>query len=382
MSSSFARTIFTTLSPYARCGIVYFTVKFMRMNKVKPSSLLKDINSLHFRLVLFIPLIPKKYLNFKIIQNYYNLFYHIQPTKSEEKKMRTSTFLLLVIIFLTINVHYSIIEIQAIENSVEIYSPIQGLYPIGSDLCIKWSFVGYDENKSFKFDSLTLLFFNITAKVFVQLWRIPPDSNAKLVWSVSALLYLDNICFTVTSNWSENDTFYVNLTPKNYPKQEFRAVRGEPRTTPTEKNYPVETSRRMFKTAATSFSAMPIATTYTTTLLIMVISWQQPSTSKNSTSSEKHNATQRLAQFVQEDDSARYVIDSENVICRNPAFNTDFKIEAETGEKEVIGGTGKLSCVKLKELDKAEIFTEMQKLGFFCALAQDPKKNGIECRKI
>ncbi|CAG8843459.1 8643_t:CDS:1, partial [Racocetra persica] len=52
------------------------------------------------------------------------------------------------------------------------------------------------------------------------------------------------------------------------------AVRGEPRTTPTAKNYPVETPRRMFKTAAASYSAMPVATTYTTTLLIMVVSWQ------------------------------------------------------------------------------------------------------------
>ncbi|CAG8743933.1 21998_t:CDS:1, partial [Racocetra persica] len=104
---------------------------------------------------------------------------------------------------------------------------------------------------------------------------------------------------------------------------------------------------------------------------------QQPS--KNSTSSEKHNATQRLAQFVQEDDSARYVIHSENVICRDTALNTGSRIEAEeTSEKEVTGGTGKISCVNLKELDKTEIFAEMQKLGFFCALPQDPKKNGIE----
>ncbi|CAG8587371.1 6054_t:CDS:2, partial [Dentiscutata heterogama] len=92
--------------------------------------------------------------------------------------------------------------IQAFENSVEIYSPTQGWYPIGSDLCIKWSFIGYDGN---------------------------------------------------------------------------RAIRGEPRTTPTAKNYPVETPRRMFKTAATSLSAMPVATAYTTTLLIMVVSWQNPS---------------------------------------------------------------------------------------------------------
>ncbi|CAG8560725.1 8599_t:CDS:2 [Racocetra fulgida] len=104
---------------------------------------------------------------------------------------------------------------------------------------------------------------------------------------------------------------------------------------------------------------------------------QQPSTSENS--SEKHNATQRLAQFVQEDDSAKYVIHSENVICRDNVFNTGSRIEAEeTSEKEVTGGTGKISCVNLKELDKTEIFSEMQKLGFFCALAQDPKKNGID----
>ncbi|RIB25422.1 hypothetical protein C2G38_2165943 [Gigaspora rosea] len=106
---------------------------------------------------------------------------------------------------------------------------------------------------------------------------------------------------------------------------------------------------------------------------------QQPT---NSTSSERHQAIQRLEQFVQEDDSAKYVIYSENVICRNSSFNAGSKVEAETGEKEVTGKTGKLSCVNLKELDKTEIFSKMQKLGFFCVLAEDPKKDGIECRKI
>ncbi|CAG8587352.1 6053_t:CDS:1 [Dentiscutata heterogama] len=112
----------------------------------------------------------------------------------------------------------------------------------------------------------------------------------------------------------------------------------------------------------------------------MFTSNQQSST--NSASSERHQAIQRLEQFVKEDDSAKYVIYSENVICRNSAFNAGSKVEAEISEKEVTGKTGKLSCVNLKELDKTEIFSEMQKLGFFCVLAADPKKDGIECRKI
>ncbi|KAF0441103.1 hypothetical protein F8M41_003950 [Gigaspora margarita] len=103
--------------------------------------------------------------------------------------------------------HRPILKKGAIKTLKFIVHLKRSWYPIGSDLCIKWSYIGYDGN----------------TKAFVQLWKIPSGSNAKLVWSVSALLYFDNICFTVTSNWSENDTFYVNVVPNNQPKQEFHS---------------------------------------------------------------------------------------------------------------------------------------------------------------
>ncbi|RIA87674.1 hypothetical protein C1645_776745 [Glomus cerebriforme] len=82
------------------------------------------------------------------------------------------------------------------------------------------------------------------------------------------------------------------------------------------------------------------------------------------TEAAKKNALTYLEKFVREDDSANYVIDPKNVICRKND-NSD-----------------KVSCVKLNELDEKEIFSQMQKLGFFCALAQDPNQFGIECKKI
>ncbi|CAB4406202.1 unnamed protein product [Rhizophagus irregularis] len=78
----------------------------------------------------------------------------------------------------------------------------------------------------------------------------------------------------------------------------------------------------------------------------------------------KKKALTHLENFVREDDSAKYVIDPKNVVCRKND-NAD-----------------KVSCLKLNELDEKEIFSQMQKLGFYCALAQDPNNIGLECNKV
>ncbi|ORY94853.1 hypothetical protein BCR43DRAFT_494703 [Syncephalastrum racemosum] len=38
-------------------------------------------------------------------------------------------------------------------------------------------------------------------------------------------------------------------------------------------------------------------------------------------------------------------------------------------------------CLKLN-LEYAQMFSEMQKLGFFCALPMDPTKTHMECRRV
>src|ERR1043166_3551069 len=87
--------------------------------------------------------------------------------------------------------------------------------------------------------------------------------------------------------------------------------------------------------------------------------------SENSHAKEgKEKALTYLENFVREDDSAKYVIEPKNVICRK-----DEKAD-------------KVSCVKLNELDEKDIFSQMQKLGFYCALSQDPYQSGMECKKV
>ena len=90
----------------------------------------------------------------------------------------------------------------------------------------------------------------------------------------------------------------------------------------------------------------------------------QSSEVNNHSPEAKKKALMYLENFVREDDSAKYIIDPKNVICRKKD-NVD-----------------KVSCVKLNELDEKEIFSHMQKLGFYCALAQDPNQFGIECKKV
>jgi hypothetical protein len=82
------------------------------------------------------------------------------------------------------------------------------------------------------------------------------------------------------------------------------------------------------------------------------------------TGEDKKKALTHLEKFVREDDSAKYVIDPKNVVCRR-------------NDK-----ADKVSCLKLKELDEKEIFSQMQKLGFYCALTQDPNRIEMECNKV
>ncbi|KAI7876176.1 hypothetical protein K492DRAFT_198674 [Lichtheimia hyalospora FSU 10163] len=42
---------------------------------------------------------------------------------------------------------------------------------------------------------------------------------------------------------------------------------------------------------------------------------------------------------------------------------------------------GQEECLKLS-LEYTEMFSQMQKLGFFCALPMDPKKTHMECTRV
>ncbi|KAG0174118.1 hypothetical protein DFQ28_002758 [Apophysomyces sp. BC1034] len=42
---------------------------------------------------------------------------------------------------------------------------------------------------------------------------------------------------------------------------------------------------------------------------------------------------------------------------------------------------GQEQCVKIN-LEYAQMFSQMQKLGFFCALPMDPTETHMECRRI
>ncbi|RUS20702.1 hypothetical protein BC937DRAFT_94553 [Endogone sp. FLAS-F59071] len=79
-------------------------------------------------------------------------------------------------------------------------------------------------------------------------------------------------------------------------------------------------------------------------------------------SETKTSERKRLDNFVQEMPGAPYNIDQYNsMVCRRLQ-------------------NGNESCVRLK-LEFVEMFDEMQKLGFFCALPTDPKKTHMECQR-
>ncbi|KAI8342608.1 hypothetical protein BC941DRAFT_413283 [Chlamydoabsidia padenii] len=82
-----------------------------------------------------------------------------------------------------------------------------------------------------------------------------------------------------------------------------------------------------------------------------------------STSNEPENELNRLDKFVEKAPGAFYTIDEKgNELCRQL-------------------GDGQQDCIKLK-LEYTEMFSQMQKLGFFCALPMDPTQVHMECRRI
>ncbi|KAI7866196.1 hypothetical protein BDF14DRAFT_1728840 [Spinellus fusiger] len=71
----------------------------------------------------------------------------------------------------------------------------------------------------------------------------------------------------------------------------------------------------------------------------------------------------RLNQFVEKAPQNNYNIDQyKNQLCRQIP-----------GKQE--------ECLKLN-LEFVQMFGEMQKLGFFCALPMDPKKTHMECQRV
>ncbi|KAI8339875.1 hypothetical protein BC941DRAFT_418801 [Chlamydoabsidia padenii] len=82
-----------------------------------------------------------------------------------------------------------------------------------------------------------------------------------------------------------------------------------------------------------------------------------------STPNESETELNRLEKFVGKAPGGFYTIDQkENELCHQL-------------------GNGQKDCVKLK-LEYTEMFSEMQKLGFFCALPMDPTQIHMECRRV
>ncbi|KAI8646327.1 hypothetical protein BD408DRAFT_360114 [Parasitella parasitica] len=86
----------------------------------------------------------------------------------------------------------------------------------------------------------------------------------------------------------------------------------------------------------------------------------------SSENSENNNATDeitRLDNFVKAAPGNEYTIDQkEQTLCR----------QASNGQRD---------CVKLN-LEYTQMFSQMQKLGFFCALPMDPTETYMECRRV
>ncbi|KAG0748057.1 hypothetical protein G6F57_006348 [Rhizopus arrhizus] len=87
------------------------------------------------------------------------------------------------------------------------------------------------------------------------------------------------------------------------------------------------------------------------------------STNNESETNYSSKELDRLDSFVKIAPAAGYTIDQkEQELCRE-------------------GSNGQQECIKLN-LEYTQMFSEMQKLGFFCALPMDPKKTFMECRKV
>ncbi|GAB5589022.1 hypothetical protein Unana1_03922 [Umbelopsis nana] len=78
---------------------------------------------------------------------------------------------------------------------------------------------------------------------------------------------------------------------------------------------------------------------------------------------QKNSEFERLDKFVQQAPAGDYNIDQDkHRICLQL-------------------GNGQEKCVELN-LEATQMFSQMQKLGFFCALPMDPTKTHMECKHV
>ncbi|CEG72246.1 hypothetical protein CU097_015793 [Rhizopus azygosporus] len=87
--------------------------------------------------------------------------------------------------------------------------------------------------------------------------------------------------------------------------------------------------------------------------------------SNNNEAENDHSVKElaRLDSFVNASPGSEYTIDQkEQELCRQNV-------------------NGQSECIKLN-LEYTQMFSEMQNLGFFCALPMDPKKIHMECRRV
>lgn len=98
------------------------------------------------------------------------------------------------------------------------------------------------------------------------------------------------------------------------------------------------------------------------------------------------NETSRLATFVESAPQYNYNIDQyKQRICRQlPGGQEEcvkLNLEGKKNAKVVYQkGAGWLNCFRRKIVTR--MFSEMQKLGFFCALPMDPTQTHIECTRV
>ncbi|KAG2232139.1 hypothetical protein INT48_008881 [Thamnidium elegans] len=93
------------------------------------------------------------------------------------------------------------------------------------------------------------------------------------------------------------------------------------------------------------------------------IGWVKHSMSNTENETNTNTEFTRLENFVKTAPGKEYRIDQkEQTLCRD-------------------GLSGQRECVKLN-LEYTQMFSEMQKLGFFCALPMDPTETYMECWRV
>ncbi|KAK9465602.1 hypothetical protein V1512DRAFT_265454 [Lipomyces arxii] len=75
------------------------------------------------------------------------------------------------------------------------------------------------------------------------------------------------------------------------------------------------------------------------------------------------------------------VTELSSFVRSSPSLTYTFTTTAECSTKLCRSEQGKKTCLNLN-LPAADLLTQMQKLDFYCALADNMATNEIECRKI